>query len=90
VKGDPLDDCMDAFRYGLYTWIKEAVKPKELERAEVMQGLDPTNAMIAKHKFDAQERQSRRSGEPIFVGPSAARLRARYHAALRRQQRRRR
>jgi hypothetical protein len=71
VKGDPLDDCMDAFRYGLYTWIKEAVKPKELERAEIMQGLDPTNAMIAKQKFEAQERQGR-SGQPIFVGPGAA------------------
>ena len=89
-RGDELDDCMDAFRYGLYTWIKEPVKPRELERAELMQGLDPTNAMITKHKFDAQERQSRPSGEPIFVGPGAARQRALYHAALRRNRRRRR
>ena len=29
-RGDPLDDSMDAFRYGLYTWIREPVKPKEL------------------------------------------------------------
>ena len=90
VKGDPLDNCMDAFRYGLYTWIREPVRPKELERIEAMQGLDPTNAMITKHKFDAQERQSRPSGEPIFVGPGAARQRALYHAALRRNGRRRR
>ena len=65
VKGDPLDDCMDAFRYGLYTWIREPAKPKELERAEAMQGLDPTNAMITKRKF---ELDSRRHGPPLPFG----------------------
>jgi hypothetical protein len=56
AKGDPLDDCMDAFRYGLYTWIKEPTKPIELQRAEVMQGLDPTNAMIALRQTAIDER----------------------------------
>jgi hypothetical protein len=78
VKGDELDDCMDALRYGLYTWVREPQKPTELLRAEAMQGLDPTNSMIAKLRFDTQQR---RSSGPIFIGPGAARRRLRYEAA---------
>jgi hypothetical protein len=70
-KGDELDDCMDALRYGLYTWTREPKMPLDLQRAELMQGLDPTNAMITKLKFDAQQR--RKPSAPIFYGPGAAR-----------------
>lgn len=84
VKGDPLDDCMDAFRYGIYTWTREPSKPIEIARAEAMQGLDPTNAMITKHKFDSQNKKT--SG-PIFYGPGAARRQAMYKASLKRRPR---
>jgi len=36
VKGDPLDDAMDAARYGLYSWETSAEKPQELVIAEKM------------------------------------------------------
>jgi hypothetical protein len=78
VKGDPLDDCMDALRCGVYTWTKEPRKPLDLQRAEVMQGLDPTSAMIAKLKLDSQQRKA---SAPIFIGPGAARRRVMYQRA---------
>ena len=70
AKGDPLDDCMDAFRYRIYAWTREPKKPFEIERAEAMQELDPTSAMIASLKFESQSRQS---SLPAFFGPGAAR-----------------
>lgn len=85
VKGDPLDDCMDALRYGLYTWIKDAVKPVDLQRAEAMQGLDPTSAMIARLKFDAQQNKANMPG---FIGPGAARRKRAWEMSLRRRRRR--
>ena len=83
-KGDPLDDCMDAFRYGIYTWTREPAKPKEIARAEAMQGPDPTNAMINKLRYESQQRPN--NPGPIFYGPGAARM-AQYKAALRRHRR---
>jgi hypothetical protein len=50
----------------------------ELERAEAMQGLDPTNAMIARLKFESQNRQS---NMPAFFGYGAARRMTQYKAA---------
>jgi hypothetical protein len=85
VKGDPLDDCMDACRYGIYTWTRDPVKPKEIARAEAMQGLDPTNAMINRLRYESQLRPSNLG--PIFYGPGAARRMAQYKASLRRHRR---
>jgi hypothetical protein len=34
-------------RLGFYPGTREPVKPTDLQRAEVMQGLDPTSAMMA-------------------------------------------
>lgn len=73
VKGDELDDCMDAFRYGLYTWTQEPQKPLALLRAEAMQGLDPTNAMITRLKFESEHHAPT---APLFYGPGAARRKA--------------
>jgi hypothetical protein len=83
-KGSPLDDCVDALRYGLYTWIREPVKPVDLQRAEVMQGLSPTNAMIARAKFESQQV---RSNAPVFIGPGAARRQRQWEMALRHRRR---
>jgi len=79
-KGNPLDDCIDACGYGVYTWVREPVKPIDLQRAEVMQGLTPTNAMIAKARFDAQQRSS---GAPVFIGRGAARRKAMWERSQR-------
>jgi hypothetical protein len=83
-KGSPLDDAIDALRYGLYTWIREPVKPVDLQRAEVMQGLSPTNAMIARAKFESQQV---RSNAPVFIGPGAARRQRQWEMALRHRRR---
>ena len=80
VHGDPLDDCMDALRYGLYTWVQEGVAPPALMIAEATRGLDPTSAMITRHRLESQQRKST---EPMFYGRGAARRRAQYQAALR-------
>src|ERR1700733_8474578 len=85
AKGNPLDDCMDAFRYGIYTWTREPKKPLEIERAEAMQGLEPTSAMIARLKFESQNRQS---NVPAFFGYGAARRMAQFKAAERARKRR--
>lgn len=42
VKGDPLDDLADMLRYGVYTWINPADKPRELVLKESIAGLDLT------------------------------------------------
>lgn len=68
-KGSPLDDAIDAAGYGYYTWTREPVKPIDLQRAEIMQGLDPTSAMINKARFDAQQRPR---NAPVFIGPGGA------------------
>ena len=85
AKGSALDDCMDAFGYGYYTWTREPVKPIDLQRAEVMQGLDPTSAMINKARFDAQQRPK---NVPVFFGPGAQRRKRQWEAAHRNRQRR--
>ena len=50
VGGDPLDDAMDAARYGLYSWITASEKPRELVLREAVQPLaaqgDLTSAYI--------------------------------------------
>jgi hypothetical protein len=46
VGGDPLDDAMDAARYGLYSWVTASEKPFELRRREALQGLDTQSAYI--------------------------------------------
>ena len=35
VGGDPLDDVMDSARYGLYSWVTAAEKPREVRKAEL-------------------------------------------------------
>jgi hypothetical protein len=46
VGGDPLDDAMDAARYGLYSWVTASEKPMELRMREAVRGLDLTSANI--------------------------------------------
>jgi hypothetical protein len=71
VPGDELDDVIDALRYAIYSFIKAAVKPAEMQIAEAMAKADsPTNAMITKRKLEAE---LRRKEAPVFVGAGARR-----------------
>jgi len=66
VGGDPLDDAMDAARYGLYSWVTASEKPRELVMREAIQGLDPTSANIRWQQMIAEERYR---NSPARVSP---------------------
>jgi hypothetical protein len=68
MPGDPLDDCVDAWRYGYYSWFKVGAMPLDLELAERTKNLDPTNAMMTRGKL-AQEVRAKTA--PIFLGRNA-------------------
>lgn len=65
VAKDPLDDVADSLRYAVMTWHTVAKKPRDEQLHEVMRDLDPTNAMIAKRRFESNERQSH---APAYLG----------------------
>jgi hypothetical protein len=65
IAGDPLDDVADSLRYAVMTWRTIAVKPREEKVQEVMQGLDPTSAMIALRRFESTERAA---NQPVYFG----------------------
>jgi len=46
VAGDPLDDCVDALRYGVYSWFGPARKPEAAALEQAMTSADPTVAML--------------------------------------------
>ena len=52
---DPLDDAMDAARYGLYSWVTASEKPRELRMREAVKGLDLTSANIRWQQMKAEE-----------------------------------
>ena len=58
IGGDPLDDVMDSARYGLYSWVTAAEKPKETVLQEVLHPLmeshDYTSAMVRFRQHTAQ------------------------------------
>jgi hypothetical protein len=55
VSSDPLDDAMDAARYGLYSWVTASEKPMELRMREAVRGLDLTSASIRWQQMLAEE-----------------------------------
>jgi hypothetical protein len=71
VIGDPLDDCYDGFRYGVYSYQPPAEKPTAVRMAEAMQGVDPTVAMIRRGKIMKEIEQD---NQPIYLSHNARRL----------------
>jgi hypothetical protein len=69
VAGDPLDDVADSLRYAVMTWQTVAVKPREEKVQEILETLDPTNAMISIKQLEIQEREEQ---QPVFIGRSKA------------------
>ena len=58
IPGDPLDDVADETRYALYSFIRQAEKPRELLLAEAADGLDLGSAAIRRQqKSDELDRE---------------------------------
>lgn len=59
MAGDPLDDVADETRYGIYSFVTQAEKPRALVLAEAVKDLDITSAAIryqqASEMLDRQE-----------------------------------
>lgn len=68
VGGDPLDDAMDAARYGLYSFVTASDKPLELRMREAVQGLDMQSAYIRCMQMKAEAEYK---GRPIRLGRRA-------------------
>ncbi len=66
IAGDPLDDCMDAVRYGVYSHVSPARMPAAVEAERSVTSADPTVAAI-----------QRRLAERRFQQPSTPYLAAR-------------
>ena len=69
VQGDALDDVADDVRYGIYTFITSAERPRELSIRELVQPLaqqgDLTSAYIRWLQHTEEERLP---GRPIRLG----------------------
>jgi hypothetical protein len=65
VGGDPLDDAIDAARYGLYSWVTASEKPLELRMREAVQGLDTQSAYIRSLQMKAE---AEFKGSPARIG----------------------
>jgi hypothetical protein len=73
MPGDPLDDCIDALRYCLYSYVttSHVEKPWEVRLAEEKARLDPTKFMITTHDiFVSKEDED----EPILYSRHARRV----------------
>jgi len=69
VGGDPLDDAMDAARYGIYSFITATEKPPELVLRDELRALaeqgDLTSAMI---RYQQRTAELEYSGRPAVLG----------------------
>ena len=69
VGGDPLDDIMDSARYGLYSWVTAAEKPREMVLREALAPLaeigDMTSANIRTQMIMAE---SQHANQPARLG----------------------
>ena len=67
VGGDPLDDAMDAARYGMYSWFTASEKPRELILRERLRPLaelgDLTSALV---RFRQMEDEAAADDTPIW------------------------
>ncbi|MGH9481998.1 MAG: hypothetical protein ACRD1L_07870, partial [Terriglobales bacterium] len=66
VRGDPLDDCIDALRYGLYSFVAPAKLPPEAALQARITSRDPTVAMIQRQ---VAEERWRKITEPLRYLP---------------------
>ena len=75
--GDPLDDAMDAARYGIYSFINATPKPVELVIQEqcrlLAQQGDLTSALI---RYQQHMAESEVEDRPIMLGRYRRRLRS--------------
>jgi hypothetical protein len=77
-KGKPEDDLSDMVRYGVYSWIHPADKPRELVLKEAIEGFDRTTRegmtssairyQEAADKFDQGEEPLRLGGRRLGMG----------------------
>ena len=72
--GDPLDDCIDALRYSLYSYVTAAQvdKPSEIRLAEEKARLDPTQFMITQYDVFASIKEEEE--ERTYYSRTARRL----------------
>jgi hypothetical protein len=70
VEADKADDCFDGFRYGVYSYIGAAEKPREMVIQEALTSDDPTmrnlQRMMAEEKYAKMNANS-----PIYFGRRA-------------------
>lgn len=62
IVGDPLDDCMDALRYAVYSYIGPARRPSGLERQAMITSPDPTVAMLQRRATDERWKKLQEPG----------------------------
>jgi len=58
ITGDPLDDCIDALRYAVYSFVGPAVKSAEQRAAEAATSTDPTIAAIQRRVAESKLQQA--------------------------------
>ncbi|HVA62754.1 MAG TPA: terminase family protein [Terriglobales bacterium] len=58
ISGDPLDDCMDALRYALYSYIAPPGIPSRLAAGSLVASNDPTIAMVQRRLAEAHSCQN--------------------------------
>ena len=79
VPGDPLDDVADDVRYGIYTFITSAEKPRELLILEVTQPLAAQHDLTSAYIRGLQKKEELEGvTQPITIGryrPSGRRSR---------------
>lgn len=72
VRGELGDDCVDATKIGLYSWILAGRQPKEQRIAEEVQGMDPLNAFLHESKLRAEIEKEEAGGQILWTGGSIA------------------
>jgi len=65
IHGDPLDDCVDALRYALYSYIGPVRTPATIRQEEAITASDPTIAMLQRRL--AEERWQRSSQSSTYA-----------------------
>lgn len=58
VSGDPLDDCLDALRYGVYSYVAPAAEPRAMQLQRQVTSGDPTIAALQRRLAENRLRQA--------------------------------
>lgn len=74
VSGDPLDDCLDALRYGAYSYAPAAAVPAELRMREAVTSSDPTIAALQRRLAEQKLRDLAATNYVRGPGRHAARI----------------